>query len=158
MSESMLMTEANMNPHDQRIPMDEVGLHVAHLLASDVIVPFLYLGHFAEDDYQATPVVASLAYIGTETKHPFTGKPLMQVVLEEDSRVLFVAYDRMVCASDSDCPLCDPLWDEYRCYVDEVPEGRGISALLEAGLPGPVVIDARDIPEGNVAGDGEKGQ
>lgn len=127
-------------------PVDAVVERIIRLLGTKTLVPFLLAGHFAPDDVRATPLVESLAWTGVDSLHPFNGKPLIQVRLEDDERVLFMAYDRVVCLDNAECDWCDPVWWDFQLEVNEVPDGASISGLLEAGLPGPVVVEARDLP------------
>ncbi|QUL78077.1 hypothetical protein [Brevibacterium sp. SMBL_HHYL_HB1] len=120
--------------------------HIVHLLGTKTEVPFLLAGHFAPDDARATPLVDSLAWTGAGSLHPFNAKPLIQVNLEGDERVLFMAYDRVVCVDNAECTRCDQVWWHFQLEVNEVPDGASISGLLDAGLPGPVVVEASDLP------------
>lgn len=120
--------------------------HIAHLLATKTQVPFLYAGHVDPDDVRATPLVDSLAWTGAGSLHPFNNKPLIQVSLEGDDGVLFMAYDRVVCVDNEDCMRCDQVWWHFQLEVNEVPNEASISGLMDVGLPGPVVIEATDLP------------
>lgn len=120
--------------------------HIAHLLGTETLVPFLYAGHVDPDDVRATPLVDSLAWTGAGSLHPFNNKPLIQVSLEGDDRVLFTAYDRVACVYNEDCMRCDQVWWHFQLEVNEVPDGASISGLMDVGLPGPVVIEANDLP------------
>lgn len=119
---------------------------IVHLLGTKTTVPFLYAGHFDPDDVRETPLVDSLAWTGGNSLHPFNGKPLIQVRLEGDQRALFMAYDRVVCLDNAECDWCDPVWWDFQLEVNEVPVGASISGLMDAGLAGPVVVEARDLP------------
>ncbi|MGZ1492525.1 hypothetical protein [Brevibacterium sediminis] len=127
-------------------PMSELATgHISHLFGQAVAVPFLYAGHVHRDDPAATPTVERMAVSGRKHLHPFTGKPLIAIQLENDSRLLFAAFDRLACG-DTDCGTCDSIWEDYQSEINAVPEDASISGLMEAGLDGPVVIDARDLP------------
>lgn len=119
--------------------------HIAHLLGTKTVVPYLYAGHVDHDDPAATPTVKRMQWPRIKHLHPFTGKPLIAIQLEDDSRVLFAAFDRLACA-DTACATCDSIWEDYQSEINAVPEDASISGLMEAGLGDPVVIDARDLP------------
>lgn len=127
-------------------PPESVVERIVHLLGQQTEVPFLYAGHFAPDDPRETPLVDSLAWTGAGSLHPFNGKPLIQVSLVGDDRVLFMAYDRVVCVDRAECTWCDPVWWDFQLEVNGVPVGASMSGLMDAGLPGPVVVEARDLP------------
>ncbi|MGO0605939.1 hypothetical protein [Brevibacterium linens] len=122
-----------------------VEKHIAHLFGTKTVVPFLYAGHVDHHDPAATPIVDALAWSGYQHLHPFTGKGLVAIQLENDSRVLFAAFDRLTCI-DTACATCESIWEDYQSEINAVPEDASISGLMEAGLDGPVVIDARDLP------------
>lgn len=121
--------------------------HIAHLFGTKTVVPFLYAGHVDHNDPAATPTVERMAVSGRSHRHPhpFTDKPLIAIRLEDDSRVLFAAFDRLAC-TDTDCATCGSIWEDYRSEINAVPEDASISGLMEAGLGDPVIIDARDLP------------
>ncbi|SMX96757.1 hypothetical protein [Brevibacterium antiquum] len=119
--------------------------HIAHLFGTKTVVPFLYAGHVDHDDPAATPTVEGMGVSGRKHRHPFTGKPLIAIRLEDDSRVLFAAFDRLACA-DTACATCDSIWEDYQSEIKAVPKDASISGLMEAGLGDPVIIDARDLP------------
>ncbi|WP_350270820.1 hypothetical protein AAFP32_04515 [Brevibacterium sp. CBA3109] len=126
--------------------LEAVEEHIVHLLGTKTEVPFLYAGHFDSDDVRATPLVDSLAWTGVGSLHPFNAKPLIQVSLEGDERVLFMAYDRVACVDNAECMRCDQVWWHFQLEVNEVPDGASMSGLMDVGLPGPVVVEARDLP------------
>ncbi|MCS4592643.1 hypothetical protein KTJ89_06545 [Brevibacterium sediminis] len=121
--------------------------HIAHLVETKTVVPYLYAGHVDHDDPAATPTVERMAVSGRSHRHPypFTGKPLIAIQLEDDSRVLLAAFDRLAC-TDTTCATCDSIWEDYQSEINAVPEDASISGLMEAGLGDPVIIDARDLP------------
>lgn len=132
------------------IDLAEIMRRYNHLRDDEpsVFVPYLGVGHYASNDPAASPVVAEwLADDEELPPHPYSGKPMVLVRLD-DGRQLLVAIDRLV--HSGKCAGCAAQLKPLEKAVRGLPEGGMLSAVMEVQLvDGPVllVVDAMDMED-----------